>query len=79
MTKGKMGAQCGHATLGSYKVTKKWAQSSKYWTKALEKWSYEGQKKICVKATSEAEIIEIQKKAQEQGIPCYLVADAGHT
>ena len=25
MTKGKIGAQCGHATLGSFKVTKKWA------------------------------------------------------
>ena len=25
MTKGKIGAQCGHATLGAYHTTKKWA------------------------------------------------------
>ena len=35
MTKGKIGAQCGHATLGAYHTTKKWAQKSSYWRKAL--------------------------------------------
>ena len=59
MTKGKIGAQCGHATLGSFKQVKRWAKESKYWRKVLEKWSYEGQKKICVKVNSEAEIIEV--------------------
>ena len=28
MTKGKIGAQCGHATLGAYHTTKKWAKES---------------------------------------------------
>ena len=42
MTKGKIGAQCGHATLGAYKKVKLWASDSKYWRKVLEKWSYEG-------------------------------------
>ena len=31
MTKGKIGAQCGHATLGAYKQSKRWAQKSAYW------------------------------------------------
>ena len=53
MTKGKIGAQVGHATLGAYNTTKKWAKTSKYWSQALKTWSYIGQKKICVKATSE--------------------------
>ena len=49
MGKGKIGAQCGHATLGCYHVTKRWARKSKYWKQVLLKWSYEGQRKICVK------------------------------
>ncbi len=53
MTKGKIGAQVGHATLGAYNTTKKWARTSKYWRQSLKTWSYIGQKKICVKATSE--------------------------
>ena len=56
MTKGKIGAQCGHATLGAYNTTKKWANKSTYWRKALKTWSYVGQKKVCVKATSEAQL-----------------------
>ena len=56
MTKGKIGAQCGHATLGAYHTTKKWAQSSQYWRKVLQTWQYVGQKKVCVKATSEAHL-----------------------
>ena len=38
MGKGKIGAQCGHATLGSYAVTKKWAKTSSYWKKVLLRW-----------------------------------------
>ena len=28
---GKIGAQCGHATLGAYQMIKKWAKKSYYW------------------------------------------------
>jgi len=56
MGKGKIGAQCGHATLGSFYATKKWAKKSKYWSKVVKKWQYEGQRKICVKVPSEAEL-----------------------
>ena len=45
----------------------------------MEKWHWEGTKKICVKVDSEAELIEVQKQANLLGIPSYLVADAGHT
>ena len=65
MTKGKIGAQCGHATLGAFKQVKRWAKDSKYWKKVLDKWSFEGQKKVCVRVNSEAEIIEVQNKAKE--------------
>jgi len=35
------------------------AKNSKYWTKVMEKWHWEGTKKICVKVDSEAELIEV--------------------
>ena len=56
MTKGKMCAQCGHATLGAYTTCQKWGSKSKYWKGLLKRWSLEGQKKIAVKVTSEQEM-----------------------
>ena len=79
MTKGKIGAQVGHATLGSYLTTKKWAKKSEYWRKIAQSWELIGQKKICVKITSQAELVALFAKAKEIGIPTYTVADAGHT
>ena len=56
MGKGKMGAQCGHATLGAYQRTVLFAKNSEYWKKVLNKWRYDGQKKVCVKVNSESEL-----------------------
>ena len=56
MGKGKIGAQCGHATLGAYRTCSQYAKSSDYWKSVLEKWSWEGQKKICLKVNTEAEL-----------------------
>lgn len=79
MGKGKIGAQCGHATLAAYQNTKRMSTNSKYWTKVLEKWNWEGTKKICVKVKDSEELVEIQQLANSLGLPNYLVADAGHT
>ena len=38
MGKGKIGAQCGHATLGTFKRVEKWAKDSDYWKKVLGSW-----------------------------------------
>lgn len=56
MGKGKIGAQCGHATLGAYEVTKSWGKKSSYWKTVMKRWSTEGQRKICVKVNSEQEM-----------------------
>lgn len=56
MGKGKIGAQSGHATLGVYKQCEKYAKDSDYWRKVLNNWSWEGQKKVCVKVNSEQEL-----------------------
>lgn len=42
MGKGKIGAQCGHATLGVYRVVQKLAKESEYWKKVFEKWNENG-------------------------------------
>ena len=77
MEKGKIGAQCGHATLGAYK--KALSKGSKYWQQALEYWDRYGCKKVCLKVKSEEELVEIYKKALEANFPTYLVIDAGKT
>ena len=79
MGKGKIGAQCGHATLGAYKAALRQGYQSKYWNKVMEKWSWEGQKKVCVKVKTDYDLLQIQKGADKLGIPSYLVADAGLT
>ena len=38
MGKGKIGAQCGHATLGTFRSAFNLSKKSKYWTKAIEKY-----------------------------------------
>ena len=42
MGKGKVGAQCGHATLGGYKSASIYSKKSNYWKDVLNKWSWEG-------------------------------------
>jgi peptidyl-tRNA hydrolase, PTH2 family len=56
MGKGKIGAQCGHATIGAYEQIIQYAKKSAYWKKVLNNWSWEGQKKVCVKVMSEQEL-----------------------
>lgn len=35
--------------------------------------------KICVRATSEEELLEVYNKAKDAGLPCSLIRDAGDT
>ena len=42
---GKIGAQCGHATLGAYKFE---LEANDYWGECVSTWERVGQKKICV-------------------------------
>lgn len=73
MGKGKIGAQCGHATLGAYKMTQKYAPSS------LLVWENLGQAKIAVKIDNEDDMRAVEKKAIEKGLITYVVRDAGRT
>ena len=73
MGKGKIGAQCGHATLGAFRLAQRFARRS------LGVWSRFGQAKIAVRVDSEAELRTIYERARERGLVAYLVADAGRT
>ncbi|KAI7753011.1 hypothetical protein M8C21_031567 [Ambrosia artemisiifolia] len=73
MGKGKIAAQCSHATLGLYKKILHRAP------KALSRWEMCGQVKVVVKIESEDDMLELQKRAKSLAIPTHIVIDAGRT
>lgn len=73
MGKGKIAAQCGHATLGAYKLARKFCKT------ALYGWERRGVAKICLKAEREIELYEILQQAKSIGLVCFIVEDAGRT
>ena len=46
---------------------------------AIQEWLSHGMTKICVRADSEAELLEIAQKAQDAGLTVHVITDAGHT
>ncbi|RHX96961.1 hypothetical protein DYB28_009041 [Aphanomyces astaci] len=73
MGKGKVAAQCGHATLGAYK------RAVKRTPHAIECWETLGQAKVALKVESEEEMLELAGRAKELGLVHYIVVDAGRT
>ncbi len=72
MDKGKAMAQCGHATLGAYRISERYAPSN------VKHWFRSGQAKIAVKCTEE-EMLQVAENAKRLGIVNYTVEDAGRT
>lgn len=73
MGKGKIAAQCSHATLGLYKKILNRAP------KALNRWEMCGQVKVVVKIESEQELLVLQERAKSLTIPTHVTIDAGRT
>ena len=73
MTKGKMAAQCGHATLYCYKAARNFVPS------ILRRWERTGQAKIALKIESEEEMMMLQATAMSMGVIAKVVRDAGRT
>ena len=75
MGKGKIAAQCGHATLACYKylVDKTAGQG------LLKRWEAGGQPKIAVQAKSEEELDTLQALAVSLGLCARVIHDAGRT
>ncbi|KAI5478516.1 mitochondrial peptidyl-trna hydrolase [Pseudohyphozyma bogoriensis] len=73
MTKGKIAAQCGHATLACYKTL---LRSN---APLIKHWERTGQAKIAVKCDSEDELLLLQATAKSLGICARAIQDAGRT
>ncbi|KAH6640708.1 peptidyl-tRNA hydrolase PTH2-domain-containing protein [Chaetomium tenue] len=81
MTKGKIAAQCSHATLACYKALTRAAQQapSSAEGRILRAWEGAGQAKIAVQVKSEDELLELMGKARGLGVTARVIADQGRT
>jgi len=73
MSKGKVAAQAGHAAVSAAEYARK--NRPEWWSP----WIGEGQCKIAVKAKSERELLELERKARNAGLPAALIVDRGLT
>ena len=73
MSKGKIAAQAGHAAVSAAQDA--FVHHKKWW----EAWLFEGQRKIAVKVQNEKELSELEKGADELGLPHALIVDRGLT
>ena len=73
LSKGKIAAQAGHAAVSASQDA--YVHYKKWW----EAWLYEGQRKIAVKVKDEKELRELERAADEVGLPHALIIDAGLT
>ncbi|KAL5001969.1 peptidyl-tRNA hydrolase PTH2-domain-containing protein [Aspergillus recurvatus] len=75
MTKGKIAAQCSHATLACYKYLVANPSSSTI----LRRWERQGQAKIALQLKSEEEMQLLQAQAVSLGLCARVIQDAGRT
>ncbi|KAF5187414.1 Peptidyl-trna hydrolase [Thalictrum thalictroides] len=73
MGKGKIAAQCSHATLGIYKKLLHRAP------KALSRWEMCGQVKVVLKTETEDDLLILQENAKSMNLPTHITIDAGRT
>jgi PTH2 family peptidyl-tRNA hydrolase len=73
MSRGKIAAQAGHAAVSAAEEARKKCSG---WWKA---WIAEGQCKIAVRAESEQELLELERKAEKSKLPTALIVDRGLT
>ena len=56
MGKGKIAAQCGHATLGAFRIAQKYCKSG------IKCWFNLGQAKIALKVPDDEKLLELEKQ-----------------
>ncbi|KAH7160711.1 peptidyl-tRNA hydrolase PTH2-domain-containing protein [Dactylonectria macrodidyma] len=78
MTKGKIAAQCSHATLACYKKLARSPEGSAE-RKLLARWEKLGQAKIAVQIKGQDEMLALCRKARSLGLVAEVVQDAGRT
>ncbi|MFH0835366.1 MAG: peptidyl-tRNA hydrolase Pth2 [Candidatus Micrarchaeota archaeon] len=70
MGKGKIAAQCCHASLDSFLKASDAAKRT---------WQTSGMEKVALKVSSEKELLAVFDKAKRAKLPSSLIRDAGHT
>lgn len=73
MSPGKAAAQASHAAVSSAEEARR--NHPSWW----KEWIEGGQCKIILKANSEAELLEMERKAREMKLPVALITDMGLT
>jgi len=73
MDKGKIAAQCGHASLAAYRAAKR--SHPQY----VRTWQLLGQTKIAVKIPSGADLEQLEARARALRVPFRTIQDAGRT
>jgi PTH2 family peptidyl-tRNA hydrolase len=73
---GKMIAQGAHAA-SAFLLEK--LQRDPYWTATQSEWLRSGTTKICVRAETEQELLDIFQQAKDAKLPVHLITDAGLT
>ncbi|XP_049286155.1 probable peptidyl-tRNA hydrolase 2 [Anopheles funestus] len=73
MGKGKIAAQCGHASVGAFE------SGLRNTPAAIRKWQSSGQAKIALKVETEVALMEIFRAAKANKLNCCLIRDAGRT
>ncbi|KAH9825786.1 Peptidyl-tRNA hydrolase like protein [Teratosphaeria destructans] len=75
MTKGKIAAQCGHATLACYKAMLRADPNHPL----LKRWERFGQAKVALKVESEEDMLTLHAMAVSLGLGAQVIHDAGRT
>ena len=70
MGKGKIAAQCCHASIGAYKKAD---------PRKVRKWENEAYAKVVLKVGSLEELMQLKNEAIKHNVNHYLVTDAGRT
>lgn len=73
---GKIGAQVAHAALGLHRILL--THQAKY-GESLLNWTEYGETKIVLKGETTEHLIDLEHRAIDAKLPCYLVHDAGKT
>ena len=82
MRKGKIGAQCAHASLGvilNEMVKTTSGDKLLNYDERIFPWIENSFTKVCVYVNSEEELLEIHQKAKEAGLLSCLITDNGQT